>query len=110
MGDGTLMKFYATKWVLTKGIIVFEGEIKEGPSFSNFHYAVCALQVRGWNQSFLRIGKDAFDNLEAAKLNALERARKNVEAKKKGLKKSEQTLAKFEKGFFSIKVNGEPKA
>lgn len=108
MGDGTLMKFYATKWVLTQGIIAFEGEISESrSSTSSISYASGGS---GWDKFLLRIGDAAFDNLEMAKINALKRARKNVESKKKGLKKAEQTLAKFEKGFFPIKVSGEPKA
>jgi len=93
------MKFYCTKWVLTRGIIEFDGE-------QTMHGYV-SENSRSAGRIFGKIGKEVFANLDEADINALQRAKKNVTNCKKRLEKSKKQLAEFEAGNIPVRGRHE---
>lgn len=93
------MKFYATKWVLTQGIIEFEGEVTACGKYVMQNRKVVGLQFS------LKLGRDAFDNLEAAKCNAVERADNDTVLKAKALTQARRRWTDYKAGNIPVSVS-----
>lgn len=91
------MRYYCTKYVLTEGIIEFDGDLQ--PREKEYVVQKSTGHTFGL---FVKLGKDAFMTLEAAKEDALARARKNVSAKEKALVKANKTLLSMQRGDFKV--------
>lgn len=92
------MKYYATKWVLTLGIIVLDGESFTGMSGIKF--------VNSKNNLLLRLDRDVFASMDAAKANAVQKAINKAKSAKRILTKAERQAAAFQAG--NVPVRGQP--
>jgi hypothetical protein len=78
------MKFYCTKYWATKGIIEFDGDERDGGYASQRPHKQIGF--------FLKIGKDAFTDLEEAKNNVEHKAHLNLHAKERAFRAAKTLL------------------
>jgi hypothetical protein len=83
------MKFYATKYWATKGIIAFEGGVG-----SEGEYVRELTSSSSWGTLFLKIGRDAFVNMCEAEADVEHKAHRNLHSKELALKKAKALLQK----------------
>lgn len=97
------MKYYVTKWALTKGIFTIEGELWSRKGSSDYISETGCTPGSG---HFLKLGKEVFATRAEAVQDQLNRARKSVESKKRALKKAKELLAKLEEALAAAKGTG----
>lgn len=96
-----MKKYYCTKWVLSLGIVEFKGEVSDvgGEERTYISSKRTASETR---HIFEKLGVNVFETLEAAKIDAVKKAVKNIHAKEKALDKARKTLQKFHDGKFKV--------
>lgn len=86
--------YYVTKWALTKGVWTIQGEVER----QNKKTYIWQINVPlGSRTLFLELGKDIFETAQEASADRLARARKNVAAKERALKRARELLTTLEK-------------
>jgi hypothetical protein len=81
------MKFYATKYWSTEGIVEFEGEVYE-----NDGRKYASQLDRSGGHLFLSLGTDAFTDLKEAQENVEKKAHLNVHSKERAFVKAGKLL------------------
>lgn len=67
------MKFYVTKWVIARGILLVEGSVPAKLHY-RMQYLHTSVKVPGWRSSYpLKVGAEAFFTLKEAEDDARER-------------------------------------
>jgi hypothetical protein len=97
------MKYYCTKWCLTRGIIEFEGVARE---YSGGQIYVAEEPHNRADSIFGRLGVDVFADLEQAKADARKKAERNLASKLRAASRARGILVEFDKGNIKVDRHG----
>ena len=92
------MRFFITKWVLARGILVIESKQQPKPIHES-SYQYVQLHVPGLRHSYpLKVGQEVFLSLREAKADARRRFTRNLRRLQVELKRAQEALTKIEAG------------
>jgi len=92
-----MKKYYATKWVLTRGIVEIEGEVRQYGKGSQRNAQIEATEIPPGVRcdELLKLNVNVFETVEEAQKDAKRRARKNFEERVRAAERAEGLYNRF---------------